>query len=201
MLSKIDLGKRSVAISLILLLQTFNFFSVIPLEKKVSISDLLADGSNNAFVTDTEFLSFLEKSLNGTKKFTKLNEKILSNHWGFQFMTNDFMFKAFNRKVKQLVESGLADLIIRNANAADKPNILPGPIVLKLFHLEIWFKMLLMMMVLASIIFILENMVKNRKLCLNKMKNLLSSRLSLKRFFFRINRKKTKTLFTKSTKK
>ena len=154
------------------------------------------DGSNNAFITDSEFLSFLEKSVNGTKKFTKLGEKILSNHWGFQFMTNDFMFKAFNTKVKQLVESGLAELIIKNATSANVPKSSNQPVVLTMIHLEIWFKILIMMMIIAFLSFFIEIIIKRKNEILNKV---LSNRFA--RYVVRsTSQKETKHFLKKSIK-
>jgi hypothetical protein len=121
-----------------------------------SIFDLLSDGSNTAFVTDSEFLSFLEKSSNGTQKFTKLSEKILSNPLGFQFISNDFMFKPFNQKIVQLVESGIADMIIKNESSFTRKYVEEEPPPLTLDHLGVWFEIWIVMLSVAGLSFIVE---------------------------------------------
>ena len=115
------------------------------------------EGSNRGFVTDTDHLSFIEKMSNGTEKFTKLNEKLLSNHWGFQFWANDFIFKAFNRKIKQLVEAGVVDVIIKNESRFNDLNVENhGPVMLTLDHLGTWFIIWLAFLAVSSVSFLLE---------------------------------------------
>lgn len=43
---------------------------------------------------------------------TKLPERVMLNHRSFIFDKNHFLFRAFNRKLLQLVEAGLADKFI-----------------------------------------------------------------------------------------
>ena len=149
--------------SILSFLITF-FFRVISIPENSSISDLLVDGSNNAFVTDSDYLSFLEKYSKESKKFTKLSEKILSNHWGFHFQTNDFMFKAFSRKIVQLVESGVSDLIVNNETSInDEKDAAAEPVVLTMFHLGIWFQFLFGMLAASALFFGLECLVKNSR--------------------------------------
>jgi hypothetical protein len=120
------------------------------------LAQLLTDGSNRAFVTDNHRLSFLEKSLNRSKKFTKLNEKILSDSWGFIFGTQDFMFDAFDRKISQLVEAGISQKIIKNAlKVAEKP-IDDSVVTLTMGHLDIWFFVLLIMLTVSGAVFVGE---------------------------------------------
>jgi hypothetical protein len=142
------------------------FFRIHKIDKKYSIidnlhkiSDLLADGSNNAFITDSEYLSYLEKSSNESKKFTKLDEKILSNHWGFEFMKNTFIFKAFNRKVVQLVEAGIADLIVKDETSVNHRSSDDEPEKLSLDHLGVWFNIWLVLLTAAALCFLVEFVV------------------------------------------
>jgi hypothetical protein len=124
-----------------------------------SISELLADGSNNAFITDTEHLSFMEKSLNGTKKFSVLREIFLSDHLGFRLPNNDFMFKTLNRIITRLHESGISDLIVKNESFVRFPKASNEPVVLTLRHLGVWFYLCVFMLTVAVIAFFSEVLV------------------------------------------
>jgi hypothetical protein len=101
--------------------------------------DLLADGSNTAFITDTDHLIFLEKSLNGSKRFTKLQEIILSDHVGLMFSNLDFMLKPVNRIITQLLESGITDWIIKNETTIKYKEKDDKAMPLTLHHLWFWF--------------------------------------------------------------
>lgn len=148
-----------------MLLSFFNIFKNIynsffhrinPMPKNVSLVNLLSDGSNNAFITDSEYLKFLEKSNKGSVPFTVLKEKVLTNHWGFMLFSNQFIFKAFNTKIPQLVESGIADYIIQKESQFRKNFENASKIPLSLEHLEHWFKFMLFSYALSGVIFILE---------------------------------------------
>jgi hypothetical protein len=131
------------------------------------LTALLADGSNNAFVTDSEYLSYLEKTLEN-QTFTKLNEKIVTNHWGFYFYTNQFIFKAFDKKISQLVESGIADHIIKNEARYNKKLVEDSMTPLNFGHLEYWFRIMLILLGIATVVFvgeILSSFMKRK--CLN----------------------------------
>lgn len=134
------------------------FHRIFPIPDNASIADLLSDGSNRAFVTDSEYLSFFEKSLNESGKFTKLKENILTNHWGFLFYSNEIIFKAFNRKLPQLIESGIADFIMKNEARAKQKAEEILTVVLTLDHLENWFKLFLILLGVAGIVFAVEFM-------------------------------------------
>lgn len=125
----------------------------------MTLSSLLSDGSKTAFFTDTENLKFLTKSHNGSVKFTKLNQNLLTNHWSFMFFKNHFILKAFNRKIPQLVESGIADLIIKT-EAQYKERVLDTltkPLAFK--HLEYWFKLVLILYGTAGFLFVVEVLI------------------------------------------
>jgi hypothetical protein len=124
-----------------------------------SISELLTDGSNNAFITDTEHLSFMEKSLNGSKKFSVLREIFLSDHLGFRFPNNDFMFKSFNRIITQLHESGISDWIVKNESFINFPKARNDPVVLTMRHLGVWFYLCVFMLTVATFAFFSEFLV------------------------------------------
>lgn len=108
-------------------------------------------------MTDTDYLRYLYKNSEGREKFTVLNEKILSNQMGFKFLANDFLFEAFNKKIVQFVESGVADLIIRNESRFKDTNFENlEPLILTLSHLGVWFQILLVFLSVGSLCFVLE---------------------------------------------
>jgi hypothetical protein len=129
---------------------------------------LLADGSNNAFITDTQHLAFLEKSLNGTHKFTVLKEVVLSDYLGFRFPNNDIMFASVTRIVGQLFESGIAKWIVDNEHVQPIQEE-SGPVPLSFHHLDVWFYVFLAMITVTTFVFTLEHCV--RKLCHRKTSN------------------------------
>lgn len=127
-------------------------------KKSHPIEKLLRDGSNCAFVTNTQYLKYLEKSFNGTKKFTVLKERILSEHWGFMFHVTDYMYKTFNRRIIQLVESGISDLMIRQETKVIPKIEEYKDTPLGMEHLENWFIILLIMLGICTFTFLSENL-------------------------------------------
>jgi hypothetical protein len=121
------------------------------------VIELLADGSKRAFLTDRDWYEELEYEAGGTENFTILEEIVLSDHWGFRFEANNFMYDAFNRKIDQLVESGLADLIIKNVTVEWR-DIEPDEkhVALTIDHLSVWFYLWLILLAIALLVFILE---------------------------------------------
>jgi hypothetical protein len=120
---------------------------------------LLADGSNNAFITDTEHLAYLEKSYNGTKKFTLLKEVVLSDYLGFKFINSDLMFHSVSRIIGQLFESGIAKWIVDNETPRKARQNQPEPVPLTFHHLGVWFYVFLSMLFAACVLFVVENFV------------------------------------------
>jgi hypothetical protein len=120
-----------------------------------SLVKLLKDGSNRAFVTNRDWYEALEYESKGTAKFAILEEIVLKDHWGFRFVVNNFMYDAFNRKIVQLVESGLADVFVKNAtkkwrNVEAEVKHVP----LTMEHLAFWFY--LFFALLTAALFVLE---------------------------------------------
>jgi hypothetical protein len=118
---------------------------------------LLVDGSNKAYVTDRDWYEELEYLSKGTAKFAILEEIVLKDHWGFRFEVNHYMYDAFSRKIGQIVESGLADVIVKNAtkqwkNVEAEEEHVP----LTMEHLGIWFYLLLILLGIALLVFSLE---------------------------------------------
>lgn len=122
-----------------------------------SITDLLEDGSKRAIITDSNKLTSMIENSAEIFKYTRLNEKILTDHWGFLFQDpNNFMFTAFNRKVVQLVESGIAKRNVEQFISGAKPEEQSEPCVLTLDHMGIWFLILLGCLLLSLSCIIME---------------------------------------------
>jgi hypothetical protein len=149
-------------------------FRIKILSDNTSIVDLLTDGSNNAFITDTMHLRFLEKSLNGSTRFTVLKEIIVPDYLGLAFVNNDYMFKSVNNIISQLYESGIAELIVAREAAVKYLQIVPEDVQLSLNHLGIWFYICLFMLLAASVVFVLEFVA--HKFCFRKQHKVSESR-------------------------
>lgn len=132
-------------------------FRLKVLPENSSIIDLLSDGSNNAFITDTEHLTFLEKSLNGSKKFTKLREIFLSDYLGFQFLSSDFFLIKFDQIITQLLESGISEYLFRNeATVKHGQEVDEEAVVLESDQFTIWFYFIALLFTISIFIFLLE---------------------------------------------
>lgn len=91
---------------------------------------------------------------NGQVDFAQLSERIISDHIGFVLPKHSFIFKAFNRKLNQLVEGGLIEKLTKS-----KVQIKPEesePTQLSLDHLEIWFQTCFVLLCFAIFSFIIE---------------------------------------------
>jgi hypothetical protein len=121
-----------------------------------SISELLSDGSKNAFYTDTEHLTFVEKSLNGSQKFKKLQKAIMSDHLGMRFRNNDFLYEAVNRIVTQLLESGITNWIVNKEASIKYQEPRNDPVVITMDHLGIWFYLLAILLMFSLVALVFE---------------------------------------------
>jgi hypothetical protein len=119
--------------------------------------ELLVDGANKAYVTDRDWYEELEYGSEGTANFAVLEEIVLSDHWGFRFEVNHYMYDAFNRKIVQLVESGLADVLVKNATKKwRKVEAEEEHVALTIDHLAVWFYLWLILLGIALLAFIVE---------------------------------------------
>jgi hypothetical protein len=123
------------------------------------LNDLLADGSKRAFVISSDYMEHMEANWEGNFKYTKMNEKIMTTLRGFQFLNNHLMFKAYNRKVVQLVESGIADLIVKNHTRKPYQEQFSEPPKLTLDHLGVWFIIMGAFCGFAALFFVAEVLV------------------------------------------
>lgn len=120
--------------------------------------NLTKDGAKNGRIFNSLSLDDLNRMTEGKIKFTELNEKIVTTFWRFEFEPNHFMFKAFNRKLVQLVESGIADVIVKNHMYGSKngeETHVERP-ALTLQHLAVWFIALAAFCSFATLCFFTE---------------------------------------------
>lgn len=93
------------------------------------LKEILVDGAKQGVATDSNSIADIAKKANGTFQHLKLNEKIMSDHWSFLFEEpNSFMFDAFNRKVFQLVESGIAERNVKEFTSFRKNVTIDEPL-------------------------------------------------------------------------
>lgn len=100
--------------------------------------------------------------MKGSFRFTPLAEKIISNLNSFAIHKNSFLYSAFNRKVLQLVEAGLAERFISDfdnyyGRATAREG---GPVVLVYDHLAAGFQIWLMFLGLSFSCFCFELFLK-----------------------------------------
>jgi hypothetical protein len=124
-----------------------------------TLKEILSDGSQSSFITDTEHLNFIEKALNGSKKFTRLREIILSDHLGFKFKNNDYMHKSVDRIITQLYESGISDMIVKKESSFIYKKKQESAVALDMNHVNIWFYYVLISFAASIFVFFLELLV------------------------------------------
>jgi hypothetical protein len=117
---------------------------------------LLVDGSNTAFITDTHHLNFLEKSLNGSHRFTKLQEIIQTNPLGLKLGRDNYLYAPVNRVMTQLLESGISNWIVKNATTIKYQENVYEPVPLTLDYLWVWFSICGVGLMIALFVFFLE---------------------------------------------
>jgi hypothetical protein len=125
------------------------------------IENLTKDGAKTGRILASDALDVMLRQTEGKLKFTKLNEKIITTFWGLRFKSNSFIFKAFNRKVVQLVESGIADVIVKKhmygSKNSEKANDEQPALTLQ--HLGVWFIALAAFCSFAILCFFTENII------------------------------------------
>jgi hypothetical protein len=110
-------------------------------------------------------LKHLQAFYYGNISWSVVKETIISDNMGFSFDNSHYFYKSFNRKVQQLVESRIIDYIIDESerleyltmamkNAAKMTDDVKTP--LSLYHLDNWFFAFLILLSLATMVFLLE---------------------------------------------
>jgi hypothetical protein len=118
------------------------------------IEKLLPVGSKNFVVTDNLHLSALMKKANFD--YLVLDEKIMSENMAFFFPWNHFLHDAFDRKLSQLVDSGVAGKLVDDATFVKRRKVETFDVVLTMDHLDIVFRIWLAGLITALLSFITE---------------------------------------------
>jgi hypothetical protein len=139
-----------------------------------SMLELLSTGSNRAYVTTTNHETFLRALIGKTREnapWSVVEEKIISDGRGFMFFSNSSFYEHFNKKLLQLVESGIANKIVeeeeerklkKSKKRVNKEIEEEEKVKLSLSHLEPWFYALLILLSISVAVFLVELAV-NRK--------------------------------------
>lgn len=127
---------------------------------------LLAVESKKAYIISAEMEKVYRLNLSGNVPWNILEEKVITDYVGFKFGVDHFYFESFNQKVFQLIESGIANLIV---DEEYKNNLLKKMKTIENFdinkskltlqHLDTWFYALLILLSLATVVFFCELMV------------------------------------------
>lgn len=132
--------------------------------------DYLADGSRRSVIVDQNILNHLIEESEGRFKYKRLPESILINHVGFVQSKTCLIFNVFDRKIVQLLESGLAQHHIRNQKFDEnKFQVGSEPQVLTLNVMGDGFKLWLTCFSAAFLCFFIE-IVSQFKTVLRKFK-------------------------------
>lgn len=120
-----------------------------------SLRQILKDGSNRGVVLSSDKMNSVLKASKGTFEYVELAERVISDHIVYWFTRNNFIFESFNRKVSQLVESGLArkyvnDFMKKYRKVSDRSNI--NDLIVKQMTFGIHILLLLAMLVTLSFI-------------------------------------------------
>lgn len=127
--------------------------------KSVNLTALyenLSDGSNRGMFFDSNGLRQLLWNEQQDPPYAILKEKIISDYVGMALEKNSFLFELINRKVVQVVESGLAQRIMNNYRYIKKYTNDIGPTVLTLDHLYAGFFAWFVCVIVAISVFTCE---------------------------------------------
>lgn len=120
------------------------------------LTEFLADGAKHATMLSGDSIDWGSNQLK--KRIATLVEPLTREHISFAFDANHYIFEAFNTKVVQLVESGLArkfidddELFVKEFKATSA-----GPKVITMDHLEFGFQIWLFLLAVAALVFLLE---------------------------------------------
>lgn len=113
-------------------------------------------------VTNNIHVSQLRKRSNFTFKYTQLKEQIISDHIGFYFPWNHFLHEAFDRKLGQMIESGITKKLVDEASFMRVQSTDDyEPLVLTMDHLDVVFQLWLAGLLTSTLEFLLESFIFN----------------------------------------
>lgn len=131
------------------------------------VRDLLIDGSKRALITFDKAQKLYESNFSGKVPWSVLDEKIISDHVGFVSYHTHFFYKHFNWKIMQLVESGIAKVIVEHEEkyswyrdqkieVVNKLNDEDQKTILTVGLLGPWFIGLMVFLSLSAVVFAIE---------------------------------------------
>lgn len=128
--------------------------------QKSKVPEIIVDGLKNGFLADSDLVERYNSFLNSSAKLKVLPERIVSNHKSFIFDQNHFLLLPFEKKIKNFVEFGLTDKLIKDYEDSHRfwieRDAEDGPTVLTLDHLGVGFQICLLFLLLSSLSFCYE---------------------------------------------
>lgn len=122
------------------------------------MEEYLADASKRAIIVTSDLMTSLNSQSRGEAfKFTRLQQNIGFHHVGFLMKKTSQFFEAFDRKLVQLVESGLAARTLNEFLDISFSEPGSGPQVLTYEQLRFGFVIWSSCLFVAFIGFLLEN--------------------------------------------
>jgi hypothetical protein len=132
------------------------------------IPELLTPGSNRAVFIENHDEKIIRANEKGKVLYAVLEEKVISDGLGFSLQANQFLYTPYNQKVTQLIESGIAKSIdekeqekiiqkMTNFKIHEKKVVKRDhKVVLTFEHLGVWFRIYLLLLGIASAVFLGE---------------------------------------------
>jgi hypothetical protein len=143
--------------------------------KTETAKKLINDELKTACVLDSSGIKYLDFLTKGKFTYTLISQRLISDFYGFALPKDYFLNDEFNRRTVQLLESGIIkgifDKYYRMYGAKGWKAESEGPQVLTFDHLEFWFELWLVLIIVCSLSFVVEHLTKiialNIKFCVN----------------------------------
>lgn len=175
---------------------SFNYSTSIRKDIATDLIKLLSVGSNRGFLDSEDQLEYIFENVLEPLNFSILQEKVVPVFIGYLQLKDCFIFETLDRKVVQLVESGLAQVLVDKYHVIKKPAGKIGPKVLTFDHLDAGFFVWLACVAVVILVFIVEVII-GKLLSFFIQRSL--KRLILWKFYFNWNTKGTKVIKTIKT--
>lgn len=147
----------------------FNRIQIVKLPSCLNISDFLTEGSKRAYIFSKHNAQACQLLTQNGLSWSTVDEKIITEDYGFMISGDHYFYEAFNDKIYQLFESGVTGHIVeKEKNLIYFGSLTPEKlkqkeektlnIVLTLYHLQPWFYALLFFLTNAFVVFTVEIM-------------------------------------------
>jgi hypothetical protein len=125
---------------------------------------IINDNSKSACVIGGDALKQIEYQSKGKFNYTLLSQRLMTEFYGFSFQKYHFINEEFNRRTVQLLEAGVIDAIFKHYDNIYKiigwKSEPEGPQVLTYDHLEFWFELLVILLMICLLSFIGEHLTQ-----------------------------------------